>query len=84
MRKKYCNIHVLCLLLFRCGLTNSGELIAVKQIKLDTDNIELAEEEYEKIQEEVSLLKTLRHTHIVGYAPPSRRGLRLAYYIFYN
>ena len=61
MRKKYCNIHVLCLLLFRCGLTNSGELIAVKQIKLDTDNIKLAKEEYEKIQEEVFYILAYYH-----------------------
>ena len=49
-----------------CGLTNSGELIAVKQIELNIDDMERAEREYEKIQEEVELLKTLKHDNIVG------------------
>ena len=49
-----------------CGLTNAGELIAVKQIELNLDNMDKAEEEYEKIQEEVELLKTLNHQNIVG------------------
>jgi len=47
-------------------LTNAGELIAVKQIELNIDNMEKAEREYEKIQEEVELLKTLNHQNIVG------------------
>lgn len=50
-----------------CGLTNSGELIAVKQIVLNTNDMDRAEMEYEKIQEEVELLKTLKHKNIVGY-----------------
>ena len=50
-----------------CGLTNAGELIAVKQIELNTADMDAAEEEYEKIQEEVELLKTLQHKNIVGY-----------------
>ena len=49
-----------------CGLTNSGELIAVKQIELNVENIERAEQEYEKIQEEVELLKNLHHKNIVA------------------
>ena len=49
-----------------CGLTNSGELIAVKQIVLDANDMDRAELEYEKIQEEVELLKTLKHKNIVG------------------
>ena len=49
-----------------CGLTNVGELIAVKQIELNVTDMERAEAEYEKIQEEVDLLKTLRHKNIVG------------------
>jgi len=49
-----------------CGLTNTGELIAVKQIQLNIDDMERAEVEYEKIQEEVELLKTLNHKNIVG------------------
>ncbi|KAK7099181.1 uncharacterized protein [Littorina saxatilis] len=49
-----------------CGLTSEGELIAVKQIDTMTD-IRKAEREYEKVQEEVELLKTLNHPNIVGY-----------------
>lgn len=49
-----------------CGLTNQGELIAVKQIQLNIDDMERAEIEYEKIQEEVELLKTLNHKNVVG------------------
>ena len=49
-----------------CGLTNVGEFIAVKQIELDIDDMDKAEEEYEKIQEEVKILKTLKHKNIVG------------------
>jgi mitogen-activated protein kinase kinase kinase 19 len=47
-------------------LTNTGGLIAVKQIELNTDNMDRAELEYEKIQEEVELLKNLKHRNIVG------------------
>nr|KAG5694620.1 hypothetical protein BaRGS_014715 [Batillaria attramentaria] len=50
-----------------CGLTSEGELIAVKQIELNTADQRKAEREYEKVQEEVELLKTLNHTNIVGY-----------------
>ena len=49
-----------------CGLTNAGTLIAVKQIELNIDDMDRAEQEYEKIQEEVELLKTLNHQNIVG------------------
>ena len=49
-----------------CGLVNSGELIAVKQLELNTANMDRAEAEYEKIQQEVELLKTLKHKNIVG------------------
>ena len=49
-----------------CGLTNTGELIAVKQIELNIDDLDRANREYEKIQEEVELLKTLNHKNIVG------------------
>ena len=49
-----------------CGLTSEGELIAVKQIELTTTDRRKAEHEYEKVQEEVELLKTLNHTNIVG------------------
>ncbi|XP_013411766.1 ankyrin repeat domain-containing protein 12, partial [Lingula anatina] len=50
-----------------CGLTDVGELIAVKQINLNVHDMDKAEKEYEKIQEEVDLLKTLKHKNIVGY-----------------
>lgn len=35
-------------------------------IELNTSNLEKAEVEYEQIQEEVELLKTLKHKNIVG------------------
>ncbi|KAK3592514.1 hypothetical protein CHS0354_013848 [Potamilus streckersoni] len=50
-----------------CGLTSEGQLIAVKQIELNTTSKEKAKKEYEKVQEEVELLKTLNHKNIVGY-----------------
>ncbi|KAH9495852.1 hypothetical protein Btru_015259 [Bulinus truncatus] len=50
-----------------CGLTNEGQLIAVKQIELTTIDKSKAQHEYEKVQEEVELLKTLEHPNIVGY-----------------
>lgn len=49
-----------------CGLTNTGELIAVKMIELNTVDMQKAEREYEQIQEEVQILKTLKHRNIVG------------------
>ena len=49
-----------------CGLTSDGHLIAVKQIELNVHDWEKAEKEYESVQEEVELLKTLTHTNIVG------------------
>lgn len=49
-----------------CGLTSEGQLIAVKQIELNTANHHKAKKEYEKVQEEVELLKTLEHKNIVG------------------
>ncbi|KAJ8048005.1 Mitogen-activated protein kinase kinase kinase 19 [Holothuria leucospilota] len=48
-----------------CGLTSTGQLIAVKQVELTEK--QQAGEQYEKLQEEVELLKTLRHKNIVGY-----------------
>lgn len=38
----------------------------MKQIELNTSDMEKAKREYEKIQEEVELLKTLTHRNIVG------------------
>ncbi|PFX25973.1 Mitogen-activated protein kinase kinase kinase 19 [Stylophora pistillata] len=50
-----------------CGLTNTGEMIAVKQVELNNSNFDEAEKQYEKLQEEVSLLKSLQHKNIVKY-----------------
>ncbi|XP_067372129.1 mitogen-activated protein kinase kinase kinase 19 isoform X2 [Channa argus] len=50
-----------------CGLTSQGQLIAVKQVSLDTFDPDAAKREYDRLQGEVELLKTLRHTHIVGF-----------------
>ncbi|KAJ7322785.1 hypothetical protein OS493_032970 [Desmophyllum pertusum] len=50
-----------------CGLTNTGEMIAVKQVELNHSNIDEAEEQYEKLQEEVFLLKSLKHKNIVKF-----------------
>ncbi|XP_061698338.1 uncharacterized protein map3k19 isoform X2 [Syngnathoides biaculeatus] len=50
-----------------CGLTNQGQLIAVKQVTLDASNPEAARREYSRLQGEVKLLKTLSHTNIVGF-----------------
>jgi len=50
-----------------CGLTNTGEMIAVKQVELNHSNWEEAEQQYEKLQEEVSLLKSLKHKNIVKF-----------------
>ncbi|NXF01609.1 M3K19 kinase, partial [Smithornis capensis] len=50
-----------------CGLTSQGQLIAVKQIVLDTSDQLSTEKEYQKFHEEVDLLKTLKHVNIVTY-----------------
>ncbi|XP_072198229.1 mitogen-activated protein kinase kinase kinase 19 [Excalfactoria chinensis] len=50
-----------------CGLTNQGQLIAVKQVVLDTSDQLATEKEYQKLHEEVDLLKTLKHVNIVTY-----------------
>ncbi|XP_015724340.1 mitogen-activated protein kinase kinase kinase 19 isoform X2 [Coturnix japonica] len=50
-----------------CGLTNQGQLIAVKQVVLDTSDQLTTEKEYQKLHEEVDLLKTLKHVNIVTY-----------------
>ncbi|XP_063789854.1 mitogen-activated protein kinase kinase kinase 19 [Pseudophryne corroboree] len=49
------------------GLTSQGELIAAKQVMLHGSDPAVAEKEYRKLQEEVDLLKTLKHVNIVGY-----------------
>ncbi|XP_037706258.1 mitogen-activated protein kinase kinase kinase 19 isoform X2 [Choloepus didactylus] len=50
-----------------CGLTSQGQLIAVKQVALDTSDKLATEKEYRKLQEEVDLLKVLKHINIVAY-----------------
>ncbi|KAL8183238.1 UNVERIFIED_CONTAM: hypothetical protein K2H54_027278 [Gekko kuhli] len=50
-----------------CGLTSQGQLIAVKQVALGTCDQAETEKEYQKLQEEVEILKTLKHINIVGY-----------------
>ncbi|XP_075685311.1 mitogen-activated protein kinase kinase kinase 19 [Rhinoderma darwinii] len=49
------------------GLTSQGKLIAAKQVTLHGSDPAVAEKEYKKLQEEVDLLKTLKHVNIVGY-----------------
>ncbi|NXQ24861.1 M3K19 kinase, partial [Alaudala cheleensis] len=50
-----------------CGLTSQGQLIAVKQVVLDASHQLTTEKEYQKLHEEVDLLKTLKHVNIVTY-----------------
>lgn len=50
-----------------CGLTGQGQLIAVKQVILDSSDTDAAKKEYNRLQGEVKLLKTLRHINIVGF-----------------
>uniref|UniRef100_A0A3Q0S4I0 Mitogen-activated protein kinase kinase kinase 19 n=1 Tax=Amphilophus citrinellus TaxID=61819 RepID=A0A3Q0S4I0_AMPCI len=50
-----------------CGLTSQGQLIAVKQVILDSTDTDAAKKEYNRLQGEVELLKTLRHINIVGF-----------------
>nr|XP_021497086.1 mitogen-activated protein kinase kinase kinase 19 [Meriones unguiculatus] len=50
-----------------CGLTSLGQLVAVKQVALDTSDKLATEKEYRKLQEEVELLRALKHVNIVAY-----------------
>ncbi|KAJ8388357.1 hypothetical protein AAFF_G00133830 [Aldrovandia affinis] len=50
-----------------CGLTSQGQLIAVKQVVLDDSDPESGAREYQRLQDEMDLLKTLRHPNIVGF-----------------
>lgn len=50
-----------------CGLTSHGQLIAAKQVPLNTSDQDTTEKEYQKLQEEVDLLRTLNHVNIVGF-----------------
>ncbi|XP_072182009.1 uncharacterized protein [Diadema setosum] len=49
------------------GLTNTGQLLAVKQVELSERDQEKAKHQYQKLQEEVQLLKTLAHKNIVCF-----------------
>ncbi|KAL7991744.1 hypothetical protein Chor_016000 [Crotalus horridus] len=50
-----------------CGLTSQGQLIAVKQVALNACDQAGNKKEYQKLQEEVEILKNLTHVNIVGY-----------------
>ncbi|XP_024141929.2 serine/threonine-protein kinase STE20 isoform X2 [Oryzias melastigma] len=50
-----------------CGLTSQGQLIAVKQVILNSSDPDAAKKEYCRLQGEVELLKTLQHINIVGF-----------------
>ncbi|GCC31101.1 hypothetical protein chiPu_0009557 [Chiloscyllium punctatum] len=50
-----------------CGLTSQGKLIAVKQVSLDATSQIAAEKEYQKLEEEIELLKNLKHVNIVSF-----------------
>ena len=47
------------------ALTDDGQIVAVKQIQLDTTNWKQAEADYKLIQREVDIQKTLNHPNIV-------------------
>lgn len=49
------------------ALTDDGQIVAVKQIELDTKNWSQAETDYKIIQREVDIQKTLKHPNIVKY-----------------
>uniref|UniRef100_A0A8C4S059 Mitogen-activated protein kinase kinase kinase 19 n=1 Tax=Erpetoichthys calabaricus TaxID=27687 RepID=A0A8C4S059_ERPCA len=49
------------------GLTSHGQLIAIKQVTLDSSDEVAAKKEFQRLQEEVDLLKTLNHVNIVGF-----------------
>ncbi|XP_074550638.1 uncharacterized protein map3k19 isoform X2 [Halichoeres trimaculatus] len=66
-----------------CGLTSQGRLIAVKQVSLDASDSHAAEREYNRLQEEVDLLKTLQHTNIVGFIGTSLNQLVVSIFMEY-
>ncbi|KAM9804494.1 mitogen-activated protein kinase kinase kinase 19 [Neosynchiropus ocellatus] len=57
-----------------CGLTSDGQLIAVKQVRLDTSDRDSSKLEYSRLREEVELLKTLTHDNIVGFLGTSLKN----------
>nr|XP_029491431.1 mitogen-activated protein kinase kinase kinase 19 isoform X1 [Oncorhynchus nerka] len=66
-----------------CGLTNQGQLIAVKQVALDASDLETADKEYNRLQEEVDLLKNLHHDNIVGFLGTSLRDHMVSIFMEY-
>uniref|UniRef100_A0A8C8F893 Mitogen-activated protein kinase kinase kinase 19 n=1 Tax=Oncorhynchus tshawytscha TaxID=74940 RepID=A0A8C8F893_ONCTS len=66
-----------------CGLTNQGQLIAVKQVALDASDLETADKEYNRLQEEVDLLKNLHHGNIVGFLGTSLRDHMVSIFMEY-
>lgn len=65
------------------GLTSNGEQIAVKQIMLDVTDREKAEREYQKVREEVEILKTLQHKNIVSFLGMRREGEEVSIFMQY-
>ncbi|XP_078492104.1 uncharacterized protein LOC100179035 [Ciona intestinalis] len=49
------------------GMTNGGQLIAVKQVELSPSDREKAKKEFENLQREVEILKDMKHTNIVSF-----------------
>eukprot|EP00063_Salmo_salar_P054101 XP_014028936.1 PREDICTED: mitogen-activated protein kinase kinase kinase 19-like isoform X3 [Salmo salar] len=66
-----------------CGLTSQGQLIAVKQVALDASDLETADKEYNRLQEEVDLLKNLHHSNIVGFLGTSLRDHLVSIFMEY-
>ncbi|KAK6310016.1 hypothetical protein J4Q44_G00198970 [Coregonus suidteri] len=66
-----------------CGLTSQGQLIAVKQVALDASDLDTADKEYNRLQEEVDLLKNLHHSNIVGFLGTSLRDHMVSIFMEY-
>jgi hypothetical protein len=49
------------------GLLDSTRMIAVKEVELDVESQERAEAQFDKLQMEVGILRSLSHRNIVGY-----------------
>lgn len=62
------------------GLMDSAKLIAVKEVELDVENDEKAKQQYNKLQLEVDILRSLDHRNIVSYLGTSMEAG--AVYIF--
>lgn len=46
---------------------DSAKMIAVKEVELDVESMDRAQSQYDKIQVEVEILRSLRHKNIVSY-----------------